>query len=212
MYVMKKLISSIQPYCIKRVFQLTLLLFIASYSFSQTEVIHEKKSLQIKKDQVTLDIESPLGIGFTTAWKVNSFSLAGVGFQFGLGPRIMLNNAKFMYCGTGCDSGDCCGFQLEKLAGDLLLELAQIQAFWRYYITPRTYFNVGIFTSYDKFIMFELSPAAIIPGIKAGIYSGFKHFKFGLNLQGGRVFLSYSGGRKTDFFLGYGCPVIQIYF
>jgi hypothetical protein len=188
------------------------IIFVFGSAFCQSESEKIRKPIDLKKDQLTLDIESPLGVGFTAAWKINSFSSAGVGFQFGLGPRIILNNAKFLYCGSGCDEGDCCSFQLGRLAGDPLLELAQVQAFWRYYITPRTYFNAGIYASYDKFIMFELSPGASIFGIKTGIYSGFKHLKFGLNLQGGKVFLSYSGDLKTSFFLGYFWPVIQVYF
>jgi len=188
------------------------ILFIFNSAFCQREPEKVEKPMNLKKDQLTLDIESPLGVGFTSAWKVSLNSSVGLGFQFGLGPRVMLNNAEFLYCGEGCDEGDCCDFHYQRLAGQFILELAQVQTFWRYYFTPRTYFNAGIYASFNKFIMFELNPGATITGIKTGIYTGFKRLKFGLNMQGGKVFIRYSNDKKTDFYLGYAWPVIQVYF
>jgi hypothetical protein len=49
-------------------------------------------------------------------------------------------------------------------------------------------------------------------GLKTGLYTGFDKVKIGVNFQAGKDFLTYSNAKKTNFYLIYLSPVIQVFF
>jgi len=151
-----------------------------------------KRPIEIKKAQLTLDMEPLFGAGFTSAWKLNHFTSAGIGFHF-VGIKYILSNGSFKY-------------------GNFFIELAKFTVFWRYYLSPGTYFKTGPFLSGGKFSDNETKNSNVIAGNSASIYTGFKKLKFGINIQVGSVFRTYNSEQKTQFVMGYLSPVIQLYF
>ncbi len=196
----------------KNAFLLITCFVYVGFIFSQEESSKHGKLINIKQEQLTLEIEPLISAGFTAAWKANRVSSLGIGFQFGLGTRVILNKASFLYCGTGCDTGDCCDEHTALFPGDFYFEIAQFHTFWRYFISPRTYISAGLFTSYGIIPGFELSNKNIVVGLKTGLFTGFDKLKIGINFQAGKDFLTYSNAKKTNFFLIYLSPVIQIFF
>jgi hypothetical protein len=97
------------------------------------------------------------------------------------------------------------------LEGSIFLEIAKTTAFWRYYLTPKTYIIEGIFGSTGKFPA-ENTNNNFLTGISTGFFSGFNKVKFGTNIQEGICFQNQGKNNHSQFFIGYFSPVIQLYF
>ena len=165
----------------------------------------------IKKNQATLDIEF-LGIDMTGTIAFNNKMGIGIGAQFGPCLRIFLNNPEYLYCGGGCDEGDCCARQRLKAAYIFYAELIKFRVFWRYYLSKVTYFNTGIFGSKGKLLGGEISNENLFAGLQIDFYTGSQKFKAGLKFQAGKSFMSYSSEKKSEFFLFSITPAFQFHF
>ncbi len=176
---------------------------------SQDSIKQSSKNFIINKKQKALDIEF-IGIDYTYTRTFNKRS--GIGIGLGGGLRIILNNPEYLYCGGGCDEGDCCSIQNLKAAYFSNFELVKLKVFWRYYLTKTTYFNTGIFGSIGELMGGDIFNMNAFTGFQFDFYTGGKKLKAGLKFQAGKLFLSYGSTKKSEFYIFTIIPALQFHY
>ena len=188
-----------------------LFIFIIHISFGQSEKPHAGNEIELTKDRGSLDIDF-LSVEFASTFITGSRSKFGYAVQLGPGFRFILNNPTYLYCGGGCDSGDCCGIQKLKAAYFGHTEFTKIKFFWRFYLRQNTYINTGVFGSLGRLTGGDISNHNYFTGIHFDFYTGWNRIKFGLKTQSGFSFMIYTSDKKTDFFMMTIAPAIQYQF
>ncbi|MCD4745748.1 MAG: hypothetical protein K8R58_05570 [Bacteroidales bacterium] len=195
-----------------KIFLCCIFLLVINTTYSQIQQKTQKEDFEIKKDQLTLDLEPLLNIGLTGSRAINKKSSVGIGFSFGIGIKYFLNNPLYLYCGTGCDSGDCCAIQKIESSGKFNFELFKIFIFYRHYYSKHLNINIGIFSSFGSFLIIERNNNNTIAGVQMSTFYGFKSFKIGVRFQAGRLFLTYDSRHKSQSNVILISPVLQYYF
>lgn len=186
--------------------------FISIILYGQENVKSSKQKFETPRNGLSIDIDF-LSAEFAGTFSAGNYSKFGVAFQIGAGVRIILNNPTYLYCGGGCDYGDCCSVQDLKAAYFAHNEFGKLKLFYRQYIKHNTFINTGIFASYGRLIGGDISNSNIFTGVHIDFYTGWDKIKFGLKTQEGISFMKYkTNSKKTNYFMMTITPALQIQF
>lgn len=111
-----------------------LALVIIAFSFSavvfgQNNNENQNKQFDTPRDGLSIDVDL-MSVEFIGTIGLKSRTKLGFGIQLGTGVRFIINNPTYLYCGGGCDSGDCCANGKLKAAYYGHMEVARFKLFW----------------------------------------------------------------------------------